>query len=153
MDDSAKLPTERHFDPYEGDLDAQWAWKNFGGLTLDEAKAKFWERPEVYYEAFMFMGGKAFAFYYPLIDSYLRETPLLAPEDRDDRQAWILAQCIKHQFDGWNYPYVRHLKGKVIELCRFVRQNLSLFGADPEELNQIDEQWASLQTHLENSHK
>jgi hypothetical protein len=149
MNDSSRLPTEQHFDPYGGDLDAQWAWKNFGGLTLEEAKVKFRQIPEHYYEDFMFMGGKAFAYYYPVIDSYLRETPTLPPEDRDDRQAWILPQCIKEQFQGWNYPYVRHLTRDVLDLCRFVRENLTLFGSDPQELEAIDEQWAALERHLE----
>jgi hypothetical protein len=58
-----KLPTETDFDPYQGDLDAQCAWKNFGGLTLGEAFVKFEESPETYQEDFMFMGGKAFARY------------------------------------------------------------------------------------------
>ncbi|MBL8820867.1 MAG: hypothetical protein JNL96_20010 [Planctomycetaceae bacterium] len=69
------LPTEADFDPYGGDLDAQCAWRNFGGLTLDEATNKFRERPEIYQEDFMFMGGKAFAFYFPVVEAYLRNFP------------------------------------------------------------------------------
>lgn len=149
MDSAAILPTEQHFDPYGGDLDAQCAWRNFGGLTIEEAMVKFCEHPEIYQHDFMFMGGKAFAYYYPVIDSYLRETPLLPPEDRGDRETWILPKCIKNQFQGWNYPHVRHLKGSVLHLCDFVRKNLTLFGSDAAELNKIDEQWASLQKHLE----
>lgn len=42
------LPSERDFDPYGGDLDAQCAWRNFGGLTLEEAIRRFRERPEIY---------------------------------------------------------------------------------------------------------
>jgi len=151
MNDLPLLPTEQHFDPYDGDLDAQYAWKNFGGLTLDEAKAKFRLHPEFYQEDFMSMGGKAFAYYYPVIETYLRETPLVAPEDRDDRETWILPQCIKHQFQGWNEPYVRHLKQDVLDLCRFVRGNLRLFGSEAEELKRIDEQWKALVLHIENS--
>lgn len=151
MDDSTQLPTEQHFDPYDGDLDAQWAWKNFGGLTLEEAKVKYRQRPDLYYEDFMAMGGKAFAYYYPVIDSYLRETPLVPPEYRDDRESWILPQCIKNQFRGWNYPHVRHLKADVRNLCQFVRENLTLFASEASELAKIDEQWAALQLHLDSA--
>ena len=30
------LPTENDFDPCGGNLDAKWAWKNFGGLTIEQ---------------------------------------------------------------------------------------------------------------------
>lgn len=45
---ATKLPKERDFDPYGGGLDEQCAWRNFGGLTLDEAYHKFESAPEVY---------------------------------------------------------------------------------------------------------
>ncbi len=98
MDNAAILPTEQHFDPYGGDLDAQCAWRNFGGLTIEEAKVKFCEHPEIHQEDFMFMGGKAFAYYYPVIDSYLRETPLLPPEDRDDRKHGYFPNASRSNF-------------------------------------------------------
>ncbi len=82
----------------------------------------------------MFMGGKAFAYYYPVIASYLRETPLLPLEDRGDREAWSLPQCIKYQFEEPNYTYVRRLKRDVLDLCHFVRKYLTPFGLEPEEL-------------------
>ena len=56
------------------------------------------EHPEIYQEDFMFMGGKAFAYYYSVIDSYLRETPWLPTEDRDDREAWILRNASRINF-------------------------------------------------------
>lgn len=113
------------------------------------SKRKIEERAESYQEDFMFMGGKAFAYYYPVIDTCLRETPCLTAEDRDDRQAWILPQCIKHQFREWNYRDVRHLKRDVFDFCRFVRGKLTLFGSESANLKNIDEQWADLQHHLE----
>lgn len=65
---TAALPTEKDFDPIGGSLDAQSAWKHFGGLTLEEVNRKFRENPFYYEEAFMWMGGKAFDFYFPVID-------------------------------------------------------------------------------------
>ena len=69
----AKLPSEGDFDPYHGCLDAQCAWRNFGGLDLDSAYRKFCENPSYYQEDFMFMGPAAFTFYFPVVDRYLRE--------------------------------------------------------------------------------
>jgi len=103
MADSPPLPTEQPFDPYDGDLDPQWAWKNFGGLTLEDAKVKFRKRPGIYQADFMAMGGKAFAFDYPVLDTHLRETGFVAPEDRDDRQAWVIPQCIKTRLPCWQW--------------------------------------------------
>ena len=97
MTQENSLPTERDFDPWSGDLDAQCAWRNFGGLTIEQAKAKFCENPLRYQEDFMFMGGKAFAYYFPVVEDYLRSIPDAASED--DHEAWILAHCIRNQFD------------------------------------------------------
>src|SRR5437016_1967456 len=101
------LPTERDFDPWNGDLDSQSAWRDFGGLTLDEAHAKFRENPLYYQEDFMFMGGKAFAFYFPVVEQHLRDVSTTDCED--DREAWILAHCIRMQFDCDVLQYIRHL--------------------------------------------
>ena len=68
---SGPLPGERDFDPDAGDLDAQVAWKHFGGLTLSEAYQRFQEDPEKHTEDFMYMGGKAFAYYFPVLERYL----------------------------------------------------------------------------------
>lgn len=141
---SVSLPTELDFDPLYGDLDAQCAWRNFGGLTLDEAHAKFEEYPESYQEDFMFMGGKAFAFYYPVIDRFLRKT-IEIPEDQcGDRQSWILPQCIKNQFDGHGNLYVRPLKNSVLDLCAFMIENIRLFADDWDDPADIENNWREL---------
>jgi hypothetical protein len=139
------LPTEHDFDPYGGDLDAQCAWKDFGGLTLDEARRKFEENPDYYQEAFAFMGGKAFAYYYPVIDGYLRETSPAADNCGDDRQVWILAYCIGSQFQVNTMPYVRPLKQQVLDLAAFVLQNLDRFAEDTHEQRRIDAAWRELE--------
>jgi hypothetical protein len=81
------LPTERDFDPF-GDLDARHAWRNFGGLSVSEALRKFRENPIHYQEDFLFMGGRAFVFYFPVLDAFLREFRL--SEQEDDSQAAII---------------------------------------------------------------
>ncbi len=87
-------------------MDAQCAWKNFGGFTLDEAHKKFEESPIRYQEDFMFMGGKAFAYYFPVIEKFLQGKS-------DDSQAWILAKGISIQFSGKNIPLVEHLAPRI----------------------------------------
>ena len=145
---AARLPTERDFNPYGWDLDAQHAWKNFGGLTLREANIRFREVPENYQEDFMFMGGKAFAFYFPVVDSFLRETS--ASYDGDDRQSWILAHCIKSQFEGAVLPHVRRLAPRVLELVEFVQTNIRLFAPDDTRGQcRINAAWQELKDHIQ----
>jgi hypothetical protein len=42
---------------------------------LEQAHVRFCSAPEVYQEDFMFMGCRAFHFYFPVIDEYLRAAP------------------------------------------------------------------------------
>lgn len=136
------LPSEPDFDPCGNGLDEQSAWRNFGGLTLDEANKRFRECPEAYQEDFMWMGGRAFAFYFPVIDSFLRETT--AVDEYDDRQAYILAHCIKMQFAGEVDPMVRNLAPRVLELATFVQANLGLFAQVEEDQSRIAGAWKEL---------
>ncbi len=124
------LPTKKDFNPWGPDaLDAEYAWRMFGGLTLSEARAKFLDRPDSRQEDFMFMGGKAFSYYFPVIEEYLRETPEKEPEG-DDRQSWILAKCILNQFRMSTSDHMAHLAPRIISLSQFVRDNLQRFGDD-----------------------
>jgi hypothetical protein len=141
------LPTEHDFDPWGRNLDAQNAWRNFGGLTLDEAHAKFHENPLNYQEDFMFMGGRAFAYYFPVVEDHLRSDS--KSDGDDDREAWILAHCIRMQFDSDNLARVRHLAQRVIELAEFVRDNLHRFGADDSERQRVADAWTELVDHIE----
>lgn len=144
-------PTEADFDPYEGDLDAQCAWRNFGGLTLEQAAAKFRERPDIYQEDFMFMGGRAFAFYFTVIVGYLhsfQDEKTAENDDGDDHEAWILAKCIQNQFAGRTAQFVRHLAEPVLTLSQHVRQDIACFAYEPREQRRIVGAWIELETHV-----
>ena len=141
------LPTERDFDPWNGDLDAQCAWKHFGGLSLEEAHARFAENPLNYQEDFMFMGGKAFAFYFPVVENHLRNVP--DADNFDDHEAWILAHCIRNQFEGDNLAHVRHLAQRVMDLGGFVRGNIRRFGSDEGERQRVADAWTELVDHVQ----
>lgn len=147
MTQDNSLPTERDFDPWNGNLDAQHAWRNFGRMTIEEAKAKFRQNPLDYQEDFMCMGGRAFAYYFPVIDDYLRTVPEIA--DYDDHQAWSLAHAIRAQFDGANCPHVRHLASRVRDLADFVCRNIHRFGVDDRERQRVSEAWTELVRHLQ----
>lgn len=135
------LPGQADFDPW-GNLDAQWAWRNFGGLTLDQAHAKFRENPLYYQEDFMFMGPRAFAYYFPVVDNHLRSVP--ETDNQHDHQAWILAKCLHNQFDPANLGQVRHLARAVLDLARYVKDEIHRFGEYPDEQERVAQAWAEL---------
>ena len=141
------LPNERDFDPWKGDLDAQCAWRHFGGLTLDEARATFRENPLGYQEDFMFMGPVAFAFYFPVIEDHLRSD--LEPDPYDDHQGWILAHGIKAQYERTPDEAVRHLIPRVRSLVAYVCENIQRFGVDADKQQRVADAWLMLATHLD----
>lgn len=142
-----KIPDAKDFADWgdgdlSGDLDALSAFKNFGGLTLDEAKARFAENPLHYQEAFMFMGTNAFIFYFPVLDDYLRHAP---DEDNDnDHESWIISQCIESQFRPCAIERLRPLIPKIVDLADFVRANRIRFGGCDEERQRVADAWACL---------
>ncbi len=141
-------PKESDFDPYNGCLDAQCAWKNFGGLSVTEAFTKFCDRPEIYQEDFMFMGGAAFSYYFPVIERYVRESHAHADNGYDVEAMWILAHCIKQQFDYRNTQHVESLRTRVLDLITHVRNNLSQYCREMADQRHVDSAWADLHAKL-----
>jgi hypothetical protein len=144
--DLRSLPSEADFDPFGGDLDAQGARRNFGGLTLGEAYAKFCEAPERLQEDFMFMGWRAFHFYFPVIDEYLRTAT--STGEWDDCQAKILAEGIALQFDWRGATISLELRARISQLCAFVRAHLDRYAQLPEDQKEIDRAWVELEGKL-----
>lgn len=141
-----KLPTVEDFvctAKPEDDLDGFCAWKNFGGLTVEEAYEKFCQCSETYQEDFMFMGDAAFVFYFPVIDRYIREEE---SGYEFDCETHILGQCIDAHVSGKN-PLVRPLYDHIVKLCYFVLQGLKGVNTDerrdysPRELQTV---WEAL---------
>lgn len=66
---NADLPSRQDFVAYGG-LDEIWAYKNFGGLSLDAAAEKVANRFIHCIEDFVFMGIPAFCFYLPALARY-----------------------------------------------------------------------------------
>ncbi|WP_146443930.1 hypothetical protein [Botrimarina colliarenosi] len=79
---SEPLPTEADFLLNDGGPVPQEAWKNFGGLSLEQAYEKFCDRAYLYSQDFEFMGERAFAYYYEVLDRYVRETIETLDEER-----------------------------------------------------------------------
>jgi hypothetical protein len=147
MADEQPLPTELDFDPWGGNRDAQSAWRDFGGRTLEQVRLIFRENPEHYNEHFMWMGGRAFALYFPMIEEWLLETP--ASHDEEVRCAWMLAHCIRMQFEGnVDSQNVKPLVPRIEKLADFVLTNLDRFDPQVEEQRRIAGAWEELLAQL-----
>ena len=142
-----RLPTKDDFVPHPPNLDEVCAWEHFGGLTLDQAKARFAENALYYQEDFMFMGTKAFLYYFPVLDQYLRNAP--DEENDDDHESWIISQCTRAQFEPETIDRLRPLIPAIVDLAEFVRDNVHRFGRDDSERQRVSGAWADLVRHIE----
>jgi hypothetical protein len=142
----APLPSESDFDPFGGHLDAQCAWRNFGELSLKEAYERFVSAPEIYQEDFMFMGSKAFSYYLPVIDRYIREITGL--DEGDDCEVAILGSGVAAQFD-WSGaitgdPAIHEIE----ELSNYVLTHLSQYSLAAKDQRRIGREWALVDKKL-----
>jgi len=139
----ASLPSESDFDPYGGCLDAQSAWKHFGGLDLDSAYRKFCENPVFYQEDLMFMGPTAFRFYFPVVDRYLRE--IRNDDEFGDCEAWILGKAIAAQLET---DANDELLMSIDRLCSYVRAHLAQYASSLRDQKRVDKAWVSVENRV-----
>lgn len=139
----APLPGFTDFVPLDGDLDALHAWKNFGGLSLDQAHQLFMENPDCYWEDFMFMGPAALDYYLPVIDRYLRDyRSAVEDDDDDDGCAWILgAAMVSHLENSKVRPIATGTAMEIAELAAFMIREIDRFAVTPPGQTRILEPW------------
>lgn len=145
------LPQEKDFDPHEGCLDAQCAWKNFGGLSVDDAYTKFCENPSCYQEDFMFMGWKAFVYYLPVIERFLKETE---PEDEyDDCEAWILGCAVESQVEEHKDKISEEMGARLKALCDLTMVRFEGMNLSEKDKKRILKQWSKTRKKLERTRR
>ena len=126
MSESPELPIESDFDSVGSDLDAQTAWKNFGGLTIAEAYDHFNAHPGLSAEDFMWMGPRAFAFYFPVVEQYI--------SNGDGRQIDKIGLALQFQFFSDETSDIDHLRTRAIAMAEAVSLRSGPF----------DEHWSQL---------
>ena len=139
IDSRPHFPTEADFDPSGGCLDAQYAWRQFGGLSITAALELFRQNPIHYQENFMFMGGRAFVFYFPVLDTFLREFRLT--EQEDDSQAAIIGSCVAAQLRWPTASHLAPILTAIRSLADYVCSHTDLLAADPDEQRRITRDW------------
>jgi hypothetical protein len=122
-------------------------------LSCDEAYLRFIEDPLRYQEDFMFMGGGAFLYYFPVLERYLRAYRVgVGPGDENESCAAVIAGGVSVQLlaagtSGALDPLIERIRG----LAEEVRAHADLLAADLEERGRIDSCWQILQIQLPRS--
>ncbi len=114
---SASLPGEVDFDPLGGCLDAQCAWRHFGGKSLREAYDLLSTKPIHFLEDFMWMGPSAFTYYFPVIDGFVRE---VVGDPEQEIEVASAGAAVGAQFDGPQGRFLDSLVEEVEQLLEFV---------------------------------
>ena len=92
----------------------------------------------------MWMFTPAFAYYFPVIDKYLREVQC-GIAIHNGCEAWILGCCVRMQFqwaDGHKPP--PEVVDEIGQLSAFVQANVERYTEEPEERERIAESWRSV---------
>ena len=147
MPDASPLPSLKDFVPWAADPrdapDAFDAWKRFGGKTVKDVGDSFC--PDFDLEPFMWMGERAFKFYFPVIDFYLRSGGPL--EDDYLRQpAEFAANCIQMHFDC--HEDMTGLHEPILSLCDHVAAHPNHYSLKPYEQSEIAAAWSDLRAQV-----
>ena len=139
----APLPDQSDFGAHRHAPDALTAWRNFGELSLPQAYDLFCKCPENYQEDFMFMGGAAFGYYFPVIDRYLRT--VTGVEEGDDCQAAILGSGVALQFEWIDARLSPSVVAEISDLAQFVRANLGRYSPAAKDRRRVDREWSNVE--------
>lgn len=121
------LPTKEDISPTSGvDLDERAALEHFFGKSQSEAAALFFENPEYFADDLMWMGRKAFAFYFPSLEPYI--TSKESAGDADIINA--LLGTLKTRLDD-DPVSIKDCQTPVLRVLVFAHENLGKFQVDP----------------------
>ena len=124
-------------------LDGKSALENLEGLSLEQAYELFLSNPLNYQEDFIFMGSRAFQYYFPVIDRYLRE---ISDDDEigaeyEDCQASILGYAIEAQFSFYESAFTQGIKTEILQLSAYVQSNVNQYSVSIKSQHRIAKQW------------
>ncbi|TAE90526.1 MAG: hypothetical protein EAZ81_09695 [Verrucomicrobia bacterium] len=120
------LPTKEDISPTSGaDLDECAALEHFFGKNQSEASTLFFENPEYFADDLMWMGRKAFAFYFPSLEPYI-----ISKESAGDADIInALIGILKARLDD-DPVSIKDCHTPVLRVLMFARENLEKFQVD-----------------------
>lgn len=124
-----------------------WAWKSFGGRSLEQAYSVFVENPEGHTEDFSSMGDEAFEYYFPVIDRYLREVEPVGEDD--DLLAGHLGWAVASRLKDRRNQLPESLVGEIGELAGYVLENVERLAGPGKWRRRIGREWERVRVLLE----
>ena len=121
------LPTKEDFAPQDS-IDGRYAWKMFGGCIPAEAHEVFEADPSSRVWDFQYMGDRAFAHYFYVLENHVRQRHALTTRfrtrmDVDRLRYGVIAGRINNRFTGRVSPEISSLSRRVADLTTFVLEN------------------------------
>ena len=143
------LPTEEDFAP-QGSIDGRYAWKMFCSCTAAEAQEVFDADPCNRIWDFQYMGDRAFAHYFHVIENYVRRRHAATANfqrrmDVDPLRYGVIAGRIEGRFTGQVSPDILSLSQRVTDLTTFVLENPA---NDDEYREETSRDWKQLRETL-----
>src|SRR5262245_41638860 len=139
------LPTQQDINPIPPDLDGRSAVRNFLGKTREQITREFAEHGMSYQEDLMFMGPRAFNYYFPAAVDYIA-----SPQGCTDADvANCLISVVEHRLQ-YDAPQILGSTQQIVRFADYVLACYDGFGFDPDicgdlrpRLNQIKKSCAA----------
>jgi len=140
------LPTLGDFAPQDT-LDGKHAWGMFGGRSIADAQIVFDSNPHHHIEDFGLMGDRAFAFYFPVVESYVMRPSEFSDYDTAHNRSDYIASNIAYHFRGKLAPEIIRIAPRANNLATFVLDRIDEIQCDDRERDCVVSAWTSLK-HL-----
>ncbi|MCE0498234.1 MAG: hypothetical protein LV481_09855 [Methylacidiphilales bacterium] len=132
------LPTQEDFGDMV-DLDIATAWKRFGNKTLEEAYNLFDTNPLCYQEDLMWMGDKAFVFYFPIALRFILSENAKGACDAVSSIATMLEFRFEYGAAG-----IKEVFPDIRSLCDYVISHYELFDINAEIYGDVKGKYVAL---------
>ena len=136
-----KIPSKKEWGVIEKDnLDAEWAFKQFAGKSLDDAEKMFRENALYYQEDLLSMPSVAFNFYAPVFAKYILSE--YAESDSDGASSFLhmiieLLQMNRTLATPETLKLLLNTAKTVSNKQNYYDANIDIYGEFPELYNRI----------------
>ena len=129
------------------DLDAEWAYNNFAGVTLDAAEKMFQENALYYQEALISMPPIAFNCYAPVFAKYIASDHAASDADGASSFLHMIIELLEANRSLTSPETLQCL----LEAAKIVSEKQSYYDADTDIYGEFSELYAKISSLLDGS--